>query len=341
MSEDAWLDGLLGELEGLSMTPALDRVRACAEMRGIDTTVDRLLASAQREVGRRWEVDEWTVAQEHAATAIVDAALAQLHLWADEHTGPSGPHLALVCAQGEWHVTPARMAALRFQARGWHVTFLGASTPTDHLVRTLEEVRPDVVGVSCTLPVHLPGARRVVEAAHACGFPVLAGGAALGHDERRARALGADGGGGELDVLESQARRWLDRWVRPLPSPASSTEVARLAGVGPAVVEAALTDVVAATSTPPGPPQDRTREDLRWILRFVAASVDVDDPRVVQDFLTWTEGVLLARGVPPRALVAGLDALARHLDGDLHAAQHLLAAGRTWLLERVWEPTVT
>ena len=341
MPDHVSLDGLLDELDGLALRPALDLVRACAEADGIDLTVSRLLAGAQREVGRRWELDRWTIAQEHAATAIVDAALAQLHLWADEHTRPSGPHLALVCAEGEWHVTPARMAALRFQVRGWRVTFLGASTPADHLARTLDELRPDVVGVSCTLPVHLPGARRVVQTAHADGFPVVAGGAALGDDDRRARAIGADGGGGDLDELEMQARRWLDCWVRPaVPSPPPSTEVARLVRVGPTVIEAALADVVAVTDTPVGTPQDRTREDLRWILRFVAASVDVDDPRVVQDFLTWVEGVLVVRGVPPRALVAGLDALARHLDDDLHAAHHVLAAGRTWVRDRVWEPSV-
>ncbi len=181
------------------------------------------------------------------------------------------------------------------------------------------------------MPAHLPGSGGRDRARRR-----IPGGAALGRG-----AIGADGGGGELDTLEVQARRWLDRWVRPAaPSPGHSTELARLAQVGPAVVEAAFVDLVGEPRIPPRAPQARTREDLRWILRFVAASVAVDDPRVVQDFPTWAQGVMVVRGVPPQLLVTGLEALARHLDEDLHVAHDVLAAGRTWVLDRVWEPSV-
>jgi methanogenic corrinoid protein MtbC1 len=46
----------------------------------------------------------------------------------------------VTCAEGEWHSLPARMVAEVLRLHGWQVTFLGASTPADHLRRLLTEV---------------------------------------------------------------------------------------------------------------------------------------------------------------------------------------------------------
>ena len=335
MSPELPLDAVIEHLSSLAMRPTLDLVRVCADRHGVDATVVGLLGAAQQEVGRRWEFGEWTVAQEHAATAIVDAAVAQLHLRVDEHTPPTGPHLALVCAEGEWHVTPARMAAVRFLDRGWHVTFLGASTPGPHLARTLGVLRPDVVGVSCTLPANLPGIRNVADVAHGLGLPVLAGGRALGVDDRRARALGADAGGADLDVLEDIARSWLDGWVaREDPVPVAWASADRLATTREMVVAAALDDLArlpnASWAHDPRA-RERVRDDLRWILRFVEVSLDVGDPSVLHEFLGWLQGLLAVHAVPVQALAAGIDRLAAHLDPELEAPRAALLAGRRWL----------
>jgi methanogenic corrinoid protein MtbC1 len=44
----------------------------------IQDIVQGLLARSQAEVGRRWETNQWSVADEHAATAITDAVLGVL-----------------------------------------------------------------------------------------------------------------------------------------------------------------------------------------------------------------------------------------------------------------------
>jgi MerR family transcriptional regulator, light-induced transcriptional regulator len=71
--------------------------------------VQGLLGPAQVEVGRRWETNRWSVADEHAATAITDAVLAALawRLDVPEHQG----HVVVACAEGDWHSLPARMLA--------------------------------------------------------------------------------------------------------------------------------------------------------------------------------------------------------------------------------------
>ncbi|SRR6266487_2259805 len=105
---------------------------------GVQELILGLLGPAQAEVGRRWEANQWSVADEHAATAIADAVLGALS-WRTDAAGDQG-RVVVTCAEGEWHSLPARMAAELLRVHGWQVTFLGASTPADHLRRFVAEV---------------------------------------------------------------------------------------------------------------------------------------------------------------------------------------------------------
>jgi methanogenic corrinoid protein MtbC1 len=131
----------------------------------VQELVLNLLGPAQAEVGRRWETNQWSVADEHAATAISDAILATL-AWRVDAPDDHG-QVVVTCAEGEWHSLPARMAAEVLRLQGWPVTFLGAFTPADHLRRFLTEVRPTGVLISCSVPIYLVGAQRSIQAAQA------------------------------------------------------------------------------------------------------------------------------------------------------------------------------
>ncbi|MCE3553613.1 cobalamin B12-binding domain-containing protein [Pseudonocardia sp. RS11V-5] len=78
----------------------------------------------------------------------------------------------------------------------------------------LHQEGPDVVAVSCALPVHLPAAHRTIVAAQRTGTPVLAGGPGFG-DGRWARRLGVDAWA--PDAVE--AVRLLDELPWPEPEP--------------------------------------------------------------------------------------------------------------------------
>lgn len=322
MPDPAPLDALLDSVGALDSDRALRLVEQAAADLGTEAAVTDLLAAAQQEVGRRWEFGQWTISQEHAATAIVDSALSLL----SARLAPTdGPRMAVVCAEGEWHVTPARMASLRLRGRGWQVMFLGASTPGPHLARTLDAMQPDVLAVSCTMPHNLPGARRTVEVAHEQGLPVLAGGAAFGTDGHRWRSIGADTGGTDLDLLEATGRTWLDTSVElRAGQPHHRDEVARLRQDHEQVVAAACADLLADHPWLTAAPQehlDRTVEDLGWIVEYLTVALDVDDPSVLTDLLRWLEGLLTVRGVPRDALTAGLRAIEHHLDPSLTDAR--------------------
>lgn len=268
-----------------------------------------LVGPAQAEVGERWQRDELSVADEHAATAISETVVAILTT--DPSPPPAtGPRVAVVCGEGEWHLMPARLTAEVLRAAGYDVAFLGASLPAAHLDRFLERSRPDVVAVSCSTPLSFDGVLATVEVAHDAGVPVIGGGRALGSDERRAAALGIDlwapSAVAAADLLREPARADLR---------ASSADIgaaAELALHRSELVAAALdalADRLPVMRSFSADQLERTREDVAYILRFAEASLLTGDPRLFDEFLRWLDELLVARGLAPGTLARSLHVL--------------------------------
>ena len=303
----------------------------------IQDIVQDLLARSQAEVGRRWETNQWSVADEHAATAITDAVLGVL-AWRIE-AAEDQDHVVVTCAEGEWHSLPARMAAEVLRLHGWEVTFLGASTPADHLRRFVAEVDTFGVVVSCSVPIFLGGALRSVQAAQSAGVPVLVGGRGLGPDELRARRLGADGWAPDPVAAADLLGSWRQQApaVGRRPAGMLDTEPLELEAVRPELVEAAMGELFLRFPPLAGYSEaqlSRSREDLGYILQFLEAALLTDDQRIFLDeFLPWLTRVLTSRGLPAAVVAVGLEAL----EAVLHAfprSRQLIAQGRQLAADR-------
>ena len=315
------LPELLGHLE---RTALVDAARLVGDLAAsgvpVPDLVEDLLVPAQVEVGRRWQSARWTVAQEHAATAIIETVLTTAALRAPRPPAAAGsPSLVLVCAEGEWHALAARMAAESLRGSGVEVTFLGPSLPSEVLADFVCDLAPTAVGVSCSLGFALPGALRCVEAAHAAGLPALAAGRAFGQDGRRATALGADawvsGVADGVRVLEKWAAARPDLAQPQLPE---ADEWRRLADpAGPDGVDEGTAAALAAQAVRdlmqrhPGLASfspalaARLGKDAQYALRYAASAQLVDDDTVLVEHAAWLADVLAARQVP-RDLVAAL-----------------------------------
>jgi methanogenic corrinoid protein MtbC1 len=147
-----------------------------------------LVAPAQAEVGERWARNEWSVAQEHAATHISERVVAAVAGYANPR--PVLGRIVVACMDGEWHSLPARLVAEVLRLRGWQVIFLGASVPAAHLVSYLHRYDAHAVALACALPMRLPHAHRVIEACRRSDVPVVVGGRGFGVDGRWAEVLG-------------------------------------------------------------------------------------------------------------------------------------------------------
>jgi methanogenic corrinoid protein MtbC1 len=307
---------------------AVDLVRSAARDAGLAAAV-RLLAEVQRQVGDLWQQNELTVAGEHAATAIVDLALAAACLEAERRPDAPEGTVVVACAEEEWHVMPARMFAEQLRAAGWDVVFLGASTPAEHLQRFVAAKPPAAVAVSCTVPLYLHGARRAISASHAAGVPVLAGGAAFGTAPNRAAAIGADAWASTLDGAVATLSRWASSRP-PLAAPLVDDAPALAAGAErPLIVERAMSALADRfppladyTSRQPA----RTREDLGYILRFVEASLLTGDDSIITGFASWLKSVLAARGLPGGIVPLGIGVLRECLPEGRNEADRLLTA---------------
>jgi methanogenic corrinoid protein MtbC1 len=320
---------LLVDIRAGRRRAALDLVRARLEPATVADAraVVRALAEVQARMGAAWQRSEASVAEEHTATLVVDDALAQV---AEALPEPSPDRsVALVCAEGEWHVTPARMAGLLLRAAGWHVTFLGGSVPPEHVRETLDLLRPDVVAVSCTVPMALPGAGRVAAATSALGLRVLAGGRAFGTDDHRARMLGLDGWAPDVDVAVRTLEGWLTVLpARPVPSELDGEELT-LELREPEIVEAALARLRPRGGAAREPrAEHRARRDLGALLTVVRVALQCDDETVLTDYASWRRRMLAARGVSDEALRAGPDALLEAAAGLPRTQRLLRGCGR-------------
>ena len=122
------------------------------------TLIQRLLAPAQLRVGELWVSDAWSVAQEHAATAISESVLTSLAVERERQARPAAdaPTLIVSCVEQEWHALPALMVTEHLRAEGFGVSYLGANSSAQGLVRHVHELGPRAVLLSCSLSAFLP-----------------------------------------------------------------------------------------------------------------------------------------------------------------------------------------
>ena len=293
---------------------------------GLEDVVLRLVLPAQVEVGRRWQHAEWTVAQEHRATALSEAAMAAVaHAVDEDRRGPqddaSGVRLVVACAEGDWHGICAVAVGHVLAARGWDVEVLAPSVPADDLQAHLAATQPLAVALTCTVAEQLLGAARSVAAARDAKVPVLVGGRAFGVGPVRAARIGATGWAPDPVQADALLRGWAHNGAPATPEP----DLDRSA-LGVLAAEADVVEEAVAAIRRRGPAvvrgdvryADHTRRDLASLVRCLAVALVIDDAAVLSDLVRWLAVVLAVRGVPAPALVGGLVAL-RDAVAPLHA----------------------
>ncbi|MET8308773.1 cobalamin-dependent protein [Micromonospora sp. NPDC005173] len=291
-----------------------------------------LVAPAQAEVGERWARNEWSVAQEHAATHISERVVAAVAVHAKPR--PAGGRVVVACMDGEWHALPPRLVAEVLRLRGWQVTFLGASVPAAHLVSYLHRHDAHAVALACALPMRLPHAHRMIEACRRSDVPVVVGGRGFGVDGRWARRLGAAWAPDAPSAAELIADERALRRVPPAQlSHLTDDEYAGLVRRRGELIDSALADLrerVPAARAYMAAQLDSTVSDLGHVVDFLAAALYVDDASLFTEFVEWLVGILTSRGVPVAAVDLPLAHYAAALR-DFPRAVHALALGRAAL----------
>lgn len=298
-----------------------------------DLFIDTILRPAQTEVGRRWHDNEWTVSQEHAATAISDAVLTLISLRIPQ-IEQSHATIVVGCVEGEWHTTPARMLTTTLAASGYDVTFLGPSLAAAPFARSLHDIQPFAALLSCTNPINLPAARRTIDIAHQAGVLVIIGGAALDAGGTRARALGADAWATNANDAGSMLARWDAAQPACAQAAALCPEGAELEIPQPGLIEDCLDELIQRAPNLADMTEAqfaRTRQDLAYILQFCSAALITQDHTVLDEFTIWLRDLLAHRNVPAQTIRTSYQSIAAVLGGGFPKTKTMLASAATMI----------
>jgi methanogenic corrinoid protein MtbC1 len=166
-----------------------------------------VLQHAMYEVGRLWEGNRISVAEEHMATAITQFVIAQLYQRLSPAANARG-RVVITGVQGELHQVGANMVADVLEEMGWDVRFLGSNMPHSGILNVVNEFQPELVGISATMLFNVPQVRTLVREIRD-RFPtdpprIVVGGAAFKTAPKLYKEIGADAFASNLQELKQQ-----------------------------------------------------------------------------------------------------------------------------------------
>jgi methanogenic corrinoid protein MtbC1 len=174
-------------------------IEAVRRGHGLPDVYADVLQEAMYDVGRLWETNRITVAQEHMATAITQHVIAHLYPLIQPAQSPAQSQrgrMVITGVEGEQHQVGPNMVADVLESAGWDVRFLGTNTPAAGVLQAVEEHRADVLGISATMLFNLPAVRRLIGAARAAAggnLRIILGGSAFRATPELYKELGAAG----------------------------------------------------------------------------------------------------------------------------------------------------
>ena len=129
-------------------------------------------------IGKLWQTNQVSVAQEHLVTAIIERQMGDLHSLFKPKEAKSKT-LVIGAVDRENHRVGVRMVADFFEQDGWTVHYLGAAVPTKTFLAMAREMEADLIGLSSQMIFHLEAITDFVHQLDdfgLSGIPIMAGG---------------------------------------------------------------------------------------------------------------------------------------------------------------------
>lgn len=120
-----------------------------------------IFQGSQYQIGRLWQENKITVAQEHYCTAVTQNIMSLL-LPDIFLTRKNGLRMLACCTEGELHELGLRMVTDFFELDGWDTYFIGANTPIESTLELIRSQQIDLVAISTTMTYHVSKVRQVI-----------------------------------------------------------------------------------------------------------------------------------------------------------------------------------
>jgi MerR family transcriptional regulator, light-induced transcriptional regulator len=188
-----YLDALLRASRREASQMVMDAVDRGTSVRDVYLHV---FQRSQYEIGRLWQSNQISVAQEHLCTAATQLIMSQFYSFIFR-TERKNRRAVAACVGGDLHEIGIRMVADFFEMDGWDTFYLGADVPSDSVVQTVIDREAHVLAVSTTLLTHIGSLAELIAAVRsnrACvELRILVGGYPFNVATDLWREVGADG----------------------------------------------------------------------------------------------------------------------------------------------------
>jgi len=128
----------------------------------------------------------------------------------DEETKSKGT-IIMSTVKGDIHDIGKNLVIMMLEGAGFHVIDLGVDLTVETLIQKVEEINPDVLGLSALLTTTMPEMKNVIGTLESKGLrssiKVMVGGAPV--DSSFAEKIGADGYGKDAAEAVNLARRFV------------------------------------------------------------------------------------------------------------------------------------
>ena len=189
-----YLDSLLIGNREYALKLILNQVKAGVPVKEMYVQV---FQPVQYEIGRLWQTNKISVAQEHYCTGATQLVMSQLYpyLFSGEKKSRK---MVMTCVPGELHEMGARMVTDFFEMSGWDTYYLGANMPSESVVKYIIETKPQCLAISATMTFHVSAVEELIRLIRtAPGIPsdlkILVGGYPFKVAEGLWKNVGADG----------------------------------------------------------------------------------------------------------------------------------------------------
>lgn len=157
----------------------------------------------------RWDCDSEAEAlciwKEHRLSSTIRTIIEMLYPYVvkmakDAFPDKDKPKAVILCPEEEYHDIGARVVADFFMLNGFDAIHVGANTPTVAIMAALPSLKPDVISISVTNPIHLVATRKMIQTIKSelgKDVKIVVGGRAFFANPKKAEEIGAD------ELLES------------------------------------------------------------------------------------------------------------------------------------------
>lgn len=203
----SFLDALLADDRPAAIRIAEEELRVLGSRSAVFA---ELLHPAQYEIGERWYQGKIRVADEHRATAIVEAIVDRLP--ATSAATVSARQTCLLAAiDREQHVVGLHMLAAALRDNGWSVRIVPLHSSPEQLVAAVDRLRPRLVGLSAGYVTDPSPLVRTIRMVKSRAIPVIVGGAAFNRNPALVERVGADAHAPDVQVALVLARKLIGK----------------------------------------------------------------------------------------------------------------------------------